>query len=194
MPEMRRRAIIAVVGGGNGTAPRGSVARKLAERVGQEVARRGPILLCGGGAGVMEAAAVAAHRISGCMVGIMKEASGGAKKHLRYMVWTGLGDARNFVNAAAADAMIALEGGPGTLSEVALALKLGKKVACLNSWQFLPSGFPVTHHTDAAEAVAWVLQQIGADEEGFVQADVTYPPFPDQTQVAKNFVAVLSRW
>ena len=112
-----RRAIIAVVGGGEDTAPPGSEPYLMATHVGRLISNRGGIVLCGGGSGVMEAAVDAAFAISGLTIGIMKESSGRVKPHLKLMIGTGLGDARNFVYAAAADAVIALKGGRDTLRD-----------------------------------------------------------------------------
>jgi uncharacterized protein (TIGR00725 family) len=189
---MPRRAVIAVVGGGQHHVAPGSPAYDLAAAVGQRIARRGGILLCGGGTGVMEAAARGAHDAGGRTVGIMKESAGGAKKHLHLMVWTGLGEARNYVNAAAADAMIALAGEAGTLSEIALGLKLQKPVLCLKAWDFLiPAGFPIQWHADSATAVAAAFAAAGADAAGFVEAAIAYPLLPDQSEHARQFASAV---
>ena len=192
---MLRRAIIAVVGGGQSHVPPHSAAHALAESVGHLIATRGGILLCGGGSGVMEAAATGAFRVRGQTIGVMKEPTGEPKSHLGLIVWTGLGDGRNYVNAAAADAMIALEGGSGTLSEIALALKLRRPVVCLKSWEFLAqAGFPVRCCTQPNEAVAAAFQAIGADAAGFAESAVPYPCLPDLTVQHQTFEAAVNGW
>ena len=192
---MRRRAIIAVVGGGQNHVPPLSSTYSLAESVGHLIAARGGILLCGGGSGVMEAAAKGAFPVRGQTIGIMKEQAGRQKSHLGLMVWTGLEDGRNFVNAAAADAMIALEGESGTLSEIALALKLRRPVICLKSWEFLAqAGFPIRCCTQPDEAVAAAFQAIGAFASGFVETAIAYPCLPDQTVQHQTFEAAVNGW
>src|SRR5262249_18509709 len=134
---MSRRAIIAVVGGGEEAVRHGSESYLLAKEFGQLIGVSGGIFLCGGGTGGMEPAPRGAKAGGYRTIGIMKEPAGTAKDELHLMVWTGLGEGRNYVNAAAADAIIALSGEAGTLSEIALALKLHKPVFCLKAWEFL---------------------------------------------------------
>lgn len=192
---MRRRVVVAVVGGGQATVPPGSTAYGLAGRVGDLIARRGGILLCGGGSGVMEAAARSAHAVSRRTIGVMKEAAGSARPHLGLTLWTGLRDGRNYINAAAADAMIALHGEAGTLSEIALALKLGRPVICLGAWQFLVDArFPVTYLEDVAPAVDAALEVAGADAHGFIDAAIGYPPVPGQEVQREAYAGAVARW
>jgi len=101
----------------------------IAERVGREVARRGGILICGGLGGVMEAAARGAREEGGITVGVLPgpDASA-ANPHVLIPIATDMGHARNAVNVRAADAVVAVAGGYGTLSEVALALAMGVPV------------------------------------------------------------------
>ncbi|NMD42445.1 MAG: TIGR00725 family protein [Firmicutes bacterium] len=123
---------IAVVGG----TRVGSGAALLAEEVGAEIAGRGGILVCGGGQGVMEAASKGARDRGGTVLGILpgNDRSGG-NPYLSLAVATGLGDARNAIIARTVDVMIAVGGGYGTLSEIALALKMGAPVIGLKSWK-----------------------------------------------------------
>lgn len=148
---------IAVVGGSRCTAE----TALLAEEVGVEVARRGAILICGGGGGVMEAASRGARSAGGTVVGILSgDDPRAGNSHLTAAVATGLGEARNAVITRTADAVIAVGGEFGTLSEIALALKMGKPVIGLNTWQIIPSGpvevgiFPASSAA-AAVAAAW---------------------------------------
>jgi hypothetical protein len=105
---------------------------KRAYDVGYELARRKAIVICGGKGGVMAAAAHGARDGGGTSVGILPGSDrNDASKYLSLALSTGLGEARNAVIASAADAVIAISGGFGTLSEVALALKKGKPVVGL---------------------------------------------------------------
>ncbi len=105
---------------------------KCAYAVGYELARRKAIVICGGRGGVMAAAAHGARDGGGISVGILPGRDRNeAAPHLSLALPTGLGEARNAVIACAADAVIAISGGFGTLSEVALALKKQKPVVGL---------------------------------------------------------------
>jgi uncharacterized protein (TIGR00725 family) len=107
----------------------------LAERVGRAIAEAGAVLLCGGLGGVMEAACRGAKEAGGHTVGILPGTDrGAANPFVDTAIPTGLGEARNALVVRAADALIAVGGGYGTLSEIALALKAGKPVVALGSW------------------------------------------------------------
>lgn len=113
----------------------------LAYRVGREIALRGHILVCGGLSGVMEESAHGSSDAGGTSVGILPGADRqGASRWLTVSVPTGMGEARNAMVARACDAMIALGGGFGTLSEIALALKMGKPVVGIGSWDLERKG------------------------------------------------------
>ena len=101
----------------------------MAEDVGRRLARAGAVLVCGGLGGVMNAAAAGAAAEGGTSVGILPgDDRTGASPHLTVAVTTGFGEGRNVLVARSADAVIAVGGEFGTLSEVALALKMGKRV------------------------------------------------------------------
>ncbi|MBU1670530.1 MAG: TIGR00725 family protein [Actinobacteria bacterium] len=107
----------------------------IAYRVGWEIARRGHILVCGGLSGVMDAAAHGAHDAGGPSLGILPQADRSrASRWLTASIPTDMGHGRNALVALAGDAVIAVRGGYGTLSEVALALKMGKPVIGIDSW------------------------------------------------------------
>lgn len=128
---MNRTKNIAVVGaGGNRTIDSGII--ETAYEVGREIAAMNWTLICGGLGGVMEAASRGASENGGVAIGILPgyDHSDG-NRYLNFIIPTGLGHARNAVIAAAADGMIALGGHHGTISEVALALKMGKPVAAI---------------------------------------------------------------
>jgi len=106
-----------------------------AEAVGKKVAERGWVLVSGGLSGVMEAASRGASASGGIVVGILPtEATADANPYVSIPIATNMGHARNVVIAHTADVMIACGGGYGTLSEIALANKLGKMVFGLSTW------------------------------------------------------------
>lgn len=104
----------------------------MAERVGADVARNGCILICGGRSGVMEAACRGAKNAGGLTVGILPSLDGAdANKYLDVMVTTGLGYARNSIVVSSADAVIAVGGSTGTLSEIGMALNFERPVVAV---------------------------------------------------------------
>jgi uncharacterized protein (TIGR00725 family) len=116
----------------------------LARAVGQEIGRRGAMLVCGGRGGVMEAACQGAKAQGGITVGILPGADRReANRYVDIPVVTGLGEARNAVVVRSADAVIAVSGGYGTLSEIGLALKMGRPVVGLGTWELSQQGRPV---------------------------------------------------
>lgn len=126
------RIQIGVVGAGECNE---DVARQ-AEGVGRAVARAGAVLVCGGLGGVMEAAARGARHEGGFTLGLLpgvdKET---ANEFIDCAVATGLGHFRNFLVAQTANALVAVAGRYGTLSEIGMALNLGKPVVGLGSWE-----------------------------------------------------------
>ena len=107
----------------------------IAEAVGKIIAERGAIVVCGGRGGVMKAVCKGAVSSGGITVGILPgtDANEG-NPYLSVTLPTGLGEARNTLIARAGQAMIAIGGSYGTLSEIALALKFGRKVIGLETW------------------------------------------------------------
>jgi uncharacterized protein (TIGR00725 family) len=94
------------------------------------------VVVCGGLGGVMEAACRGARSEGGAAVGILPGLDrGAANRHVSIAIATGLGEARNALVVRAADALIAVGGAYGTLSEIALALKTGKPVIGLGTWE-----------------------------------------------------------
>src|SRR3954447_10191624 len=145
------RSYVAVVGPGE-AEPEELAA---AERVGAELARRGAIVVCGGLGGVMEAACRGAKGAGGTTVGILPGLDrGSANPFVDVAVPTGLGEARNALVVRAADVLVAVGGAYGTLSEIALALKTGKRVVGLGSWAI--DGVEAVE--DAERAVVTVLE------------------------------------
>ncbi len=123
---------VAVIGGGEVSHEAAEAARK----VGRELARRGAVVICGGLGGVMAAAAQGVQEAGGVCLGILPDGDRRrANPHLTYCLATNLGHARNLIIVHSADALIAVDGSYGTVSEAAIGLKLGKPVIGLAvSW------------------------------------------------------------
>jgi uncharacterized protein (TIGR00725 family) len=106
-----------------------------AEEVGRRIAEAGAVLVCGGRTGVMEAASRGAAEAGGTVVGILPTLSPAeANPYVTYAVATGIGQARNLAVVASGQAVIAVGGEWGTLSEIAYARKLGRPVVAIQSW------------------------------------------------------------
>ena len=121
------RTVIGVMGSGQ---PLSKHAYDMAYRLGALIAKHGWVLLTGGTAsGVMDAASRGAHEAGGLVIGVLRGPDGAeASSYVDVRIRTGMGDARNVINVLSSDVVVALPGGPGTLSEVALALKSRKPV------------------------------------------------------------------
>src|SRR5215831_11916225 len=127
--------------------------RELAREVGRRLAEAGAVVLCGGLGGVMEAASEGVAAAGGTIVGILPgDDRTAGNPHLTVAIATGLGEARNAVLTSAADAVIAIGGGWGTLSEIALARKRDRPVVALASWEL--EGVPVAVSAEAAVRAA----------------------------------------
>jgi uncharacterized protein (TIGR00725 family) len=148
---------VAVIGGGDV----GPEIAHLALEVGRELARKEAVLLCGGLGGVMAAAAQGVREAGGVSLGILPDPDRRrANPFLTYALATNLGHARNMIIAHSADAVIAVDGGYGTVSEAAIALKLGKPVVALQvSWD-LPG---LQRASTPQEAVALVWKALGRE-------------------------------
>jgi hypothetical protein len=142
---------VAVVGAGGDAAPE---VLAIAEAVGAELARRGAVVVTGGLGGVMEAACRGARSGGAVTLGILPgDDRAAANAFVSVAVATGMGELRNGLVVRSADALIAIAGEHGTLSEIALALKAGKRVIGIASWEI--DG--VRPAQDAVEAVALAL-------------------------------------
>jgi hypothetical protein len=146
---------IAVVGPGEASAAE----LASAEEIGAGLAARGAVVVTGGLGGVMEAACRGARSRHGHTLGILpgddREAANG---WVEIAVATGMGELRNGLVVRASDALVAVGGGHGTLSEVALALKLGRPVIGLGTWA-VHGVDEVTTPNEAVERVARLLAQ-----------------------------------
>jgi hypothetical protein len=162
-PVRTRPLYVAVVGDGN---PRGPDAHRIlewAEEVGQLLARGGAIVVTGGLGGVMRAASQGAVAAGGETIGILPGTDASeANEFVRVPIATGLGVARNLVVVTAADAVVAVGGRHGTLSEIGLALRMGRQVVTLASWRIESDhrmGGPRVHRArDAREAAGVALR------------------------------------
>jgi uncharacterized protein (TIGR00725 family) len=136
---------VAVVGPGEATADQ----ERLAEEVGRELAQRKAVVVCGGLGGVMAAACRGAASVGGLSVGILPGSERReANRWLSVAIPTGLGELRNGLVVRAADAVIAIGGAHGTLSEIALALKTGVPTIGLETWDI--DGVEAADAPDAA--------------------------------------------
>ncbi|MFQ6092638.1 MAG: TIGR00725 family protein [bacterium] len=131
---------------------------RMAEEVGRHIALRGAVLICGGLGGVMEAAARGAKQAGGTTVGILPGPNAQeANPHIDIPVVTGMGEARNLMIVRTAEVVIAIAGGPGTLSEIAFCLKLGVPVVGIETWEVDPA---IHRAGTAEEAVDLALRLI----------------------------------
>lgn len=128
---------IAVIGPGDGSKE----LCELATEVGRLVAQAGAVLVCGGLHGVMDAAAHGAKQAGGCTIGVLPgHDRSAANPFIDHAITTGLGEARNLVVVSSGDAVIAVGGSYGTLSEIGLAAKIGRPVVILEGWRLETSG------------------------------------------------------
>ena len=127
----RKKRFIAVIGGSDCTPEEA----RLAEEVGRELARRVAILVCGGLGGIMEAACRGANAEGGLTIGVLPgENRQAANPYVQIPIVTGIGYARNVAVVKSAQAVIAIDGSYGTLSEIGHALQSGIPVVGLNTW------------------------------------------------------------
>jgi uncharacterized protein (TIGR00725 family) len=151
------RPYIAVIGPGQANA----LQTADAEAVGHSLAAAGAVVVCGGLGGVMEAACRGAKAAGGATVGILPGAERAAgNRWLDIVLPTGMGEARNALVVRAADALVAVGGEYGTLSEIALALKAGKPVVGLATWAIDRDPDPIARAGDPAEAAALALAAV----------------------------------
>jgi uncharacterized protein (TIGR00725 family) len=152
------RRFIGVIGG----YPCSAEEAATAEAVGRELARQGAILICGGEGGVMEAACKGAQAEGGITIGILPgDNRHSANAHVMIPIVTGFGPARNIIIVKSSQAVIAIGGGYGTLSEISFALKFGVPVVGLSTWNFSrcnQADSSVIRAEDALTAVRLAIQ------------------------------------
>jgi uncharacterized protein (TIGR00725 family) len=133
--------------------------------VGRGIAERDAVLICGGLTGVMEHAARGARAAGGLTIGLLPDEDvNDANEYIDISIATGLGHARNAILARTAHGVVALGGGLGTLSEIALALRNRLPTIGIKTWRFDRDGrtepeLPVA--ANATEALDWLFAQMG---------------------------------
>lgn len=148
-----KKLLVAVIGGAKCSAGEAVVA----ETVGRELAKRGAVVVCGGLGGVMEAACRGAAIESGMTIGILPgDDPGTSNPYVQISIASGVGYARNIAVVKSVQAVIAVDGDYGTLSEIAYALKGNIPVIGLSTWSVSKNGQednPIIMAEDAVDAV-----------------------------------------
>ena len=148
--------IISVIGAGSCSEEIYSLAQEL----GRRIAQTGAVLVTGGLGGVMEAASKGAKEGGGTTVGILPGVSkDDANRYVDIPVTTGLSHARNVIVVRSADVVIAVSGGYGTLSEIAIALKLGKPVIGIRTWDDVEGVLKADSPEEAMQRVSELTQR-----------------------------------
>ncbi|MFH0844031.1 MAG: TIGR00725 family protein [Pseudomonadota bacterium] len=150
---MNSAIYVGIIGAGDCPGSIYETARKVGYRIGQ----KGWVLVCGGLGGVMEGAARGCREAGGMSVGILpglERAS--ANPYIQVALTTGLGDGRNLLVVRAADVLVAIAGGYGTLSEIGFALKTGKPVIGLHTWERIEG---IRYVSDPGEVIP-VMEEI----------------------------------
>jgi len=149
--NLKNSKIIGVIGQGRDCSPE---LLKDAEKVGYHIAQKNAILICGGLGGVMEAACRGAKKGGGRTIGVIPTTQkSDANEFVDIPIVTGFGEARNIIIVRSADALIAVGGRYGTLSEIAFALAFGKPIVGLHTWQNLGQIIHVESPQQAVETV-----------------------------------------
>ncbi|MGD9117870.1 MAG: TIGR00725 family protein [Dehalococcoidia bacterium] len=156
----KKQPIIAVIGGGSCN----QAEAKLAEEVGRELAKRGAALVCGGLGGIMEAACKGASAEGGTTIGVLPgDNRNAANPYVKIPIVTNLGYARNVAVVKSGQAVIAVGGNYGTLSEISHALQSGIPVVGLGTWTISRNGQEdkaIIRAQSAAEAVDKALEAV----------------------------------
>lgn len=154
--------IISVIGGEDASGD----ALRFAEEIGRELGKRGITLCCGGGGGIMEAACRGARSAGGHTIGILPghdASESPPNPWVEFPVFTGIGYARNSAVVLSGDAVIAIDGAYGTLSEIAFALIHGVPLVGLDTWDF-------SYHGHDANKIARVASPREAVEKAVEMA------------------------
>jgi len=132
----------------------------LARDLGFEIGKNGWTLVCGGLGGVMEGAAKGCSEAGGMTIGILPGLDRkAANPYIRVPIPTGLGDGRNLLVVRASDILVAIAGGHGTLSEIALALKTEKPVIGLETWNDINGLLYASDYRDAIQKIEEILDK-----------------------------------
>ena len=150
-----RKLVIGVIGSSECSVDIG----QIAEEVGQEIAKRGALLICGGLGGVMEAACKGAKQEGGMTIGVlpMRERNM-ANPYVDIPIATGFGEGRNVIIVQSVDGIIAIAGQYGTLSEIAFALNRGLPIVGISTWEI---DAPIERVKGGKEAVELLFEKIG---------------------------------
>jgi len=166
----QRQPLVSVCAPGDPSVEEGAAA----EAVGRALAERGAVLVCGGLGGAMAASCRGAKAAGGATIGILPGSDPtAANRWIDFPICTGLGQSRNVIVAASGQALIAVGGGIGTLSEIAFGLRLGRPVILLGGWaasldsetarrQIATHGGQLAIASTPQEAVDRALAAIGA--------------------------------
>ena len=157
---MGRQTIISVIG----TSSASPEIYEIARSVGRLLAREGCIVVCGGRGGVMEGVCRGVSEEGGFSVGLLPGGREEANPYVSLPLSTGLGEARNVAVASAGDAVISIGGAFGTLSEIGFALRQGKAVIALRSWEIHEGhgeSSPLVFASTPEEAVRIALEKAG---------------------------------
>lgn len=168
---MNRGLYISIIGGGQCTAEQ----YRLAEEMGRQVAELGATVVCGGLGGIMEAAARGAKEGGGATVGILPGYDRSpANPYIDVVITTGLGHARNLAVVSSGDGVVAIGGEYGTLSEIALARKIGRPVIVLSGWRLArDEGTPGILYADTPlEAMALLKHELGLERPQWLPPDL----------------------
>lgn len=150
---MKKKKIIGVIG--SASCP--PSVSEIAYIVGKEIARREAILLCGGMGGVMEAACRGAKESKGLTVGVLPGNRESANPFVDIPITTGMGEARNVIVARSCDAIIAIAGKYGTLSELAFALRFDVPIVGIATWNI---DIPILKAKNPKQAVDMAFEAI----------------------------------
>jgi len=162
-PRLPHEPVVAVIGDGDPRGPDAHRVLEWAEEVGMLLARGGATVVTGGLGGVMQAASKGALGVGGLTIGFLPGGdSTEANEYVRIPIATGLGVMRNLVVVTSSDAVVAVGGRHGTLSEIGLALRMGRQVVTLGSWRIESDqrmGGPRVHRArDPREAAQLALR------------------------------------
>lgn len=156
----KRRKTVSIIGG----AKCSKTDCKIAEEIGYLLGKRDIVIVCGGRGGVMEAACRGAQRAGGITIGILPGQDGSAgNPFLDIAIPSGMGHSRNMLVAQAAEVVIAIGGGYGTLSEIGIALKMGRIVIGVDTWEAIDKSgkkIKIIPARDANEAVDLAMENL----------------------------------
>ena len=152
---MERPHHIGIIGAGTCA----DTAYRLARDIGFGIGEKGWTLVCGGLGGVMEGAAKGCSEAGGMTIGILPGLNkDSANPYIHVPIPTGLGEGRNILVVRASDVLVAIAGGYGTLSEIALALKINKPVIGIETWKDISGVEYVSGHNEAIQMVNQILK------------------------------------